>query len=228
MDELINYLQRTLLDEVFSKDEKRTFKLMVQEKLLDTNQLNFLRSKIFELANEKCTPTNYAFIIEWIKTATSALVLPTTQPTSAFFSPGDACRNAIIQHIDSAITQLHICVFTISDDRITKSSLAAHRRKIHIKIITDNDKSLDLGSDIHQLAQAGIAVKMDITPNHMHHKFMIADSDTLITGSYNWTLSAANYNHENILLTREAATIKAFANQFEKLWKEMKTTQESR
>jgi cardiolipin hydrolase len=228
MDELINYLQRTLLDEVFSKDEKRTFKLMVQEKLLDTNQLNFLRSKIFELANEKCTPANYAFIIEWIKTATSALVLPTTQPTSAFFSPGDACRNAIIQHIDSTITQLHICVFTISDDRITKSLLAAHRRKIHIKIITDNDKSLDLGSDIHQLAQAGIAVKMDITSNHMHHKFMIADSDTLITGSYNWTLSAANYNHENILVTREDAAIKAFANQFEKLWKEMKTTQESR
>lgn len=112
MDELINYLQRTLLDEVFSKDDKRTFKLMVQEKLLDTNQLNFLRSKIFELANTTCTPTNYGFIIEWIKTATSALVLPTTQPTSVFFSPGDACRNAIIHHIDSAIGQLHIlCVY---------------------------------------------------------------------------------------------------------------------
>jgi phosphatidylserine/phosphatidylglycerophosphate/cardiolipin synthase-like enzyme len=69
---------------------------------------------------------------------------------------------------------------------------------------------------------------MDITSNHMHHKFMIADSDTLITGSYNWTLSAANYNYENILVTREATAIKAFANQFEKLWKEMKTTQESR
>jgi phosphatidylserine/phosphatidylglycerophosphate/cardiolipin synthase-like enzyme len=51
---------------------------------------------------------------------------------------------------------------------------------------------------------------------------MIADLHTLITGSYNWTLSAARYNHENILLTREANVIKSFASEFDKLWSEMK------
>jgi phosphatidylserine/phosphatidylglycerophosphate/cardiolipin synthase-like enzyme len=56
----------------------------------------------------------------------------------------------------------------------------------------------------------------------MHHKFMIADLHTLITGSYNWTLSAARYNHENILLTREANVIKSFSSEFDKLWNEMK------
>lgn len=222
MDELVEYLQRTITDEVFSKDEKRTLKLLVQERLLDANELNFLRGKVFELANAKVTPANYLFIMDWIKTATSALVLPTTSTTDAFFSPGDACRNTIIQRIDSAIKQLQICVFTISDDNITKSLLAAHRRNVQIKVITDNDKSLDQGSDIDQLARTGIAVKMDITSNHMHHKFMIADQQTLITGSYNWTLSAAKYNHENILLTREANVVKSFANEFDKLWNEMK------
>jgi phosphatidylserine/phosphatidylglycerophosphate/cardiolipin synthase-like enzyme len=189
---------------------------------LDANQLNFLRGKVFELANGKITPANYPFIMDWTKTATSALVLPTTSTTDAFFSPGDACRNTIIQRIDGANKQLQICVFTISDDSITKSLLAAHRRKVQIKVITDNDKSLDQGSDIDQLARAGIAVKMDITSNHMHHKFMIADLHTLITGSYNWTLSAARYNHENILLTRESNVIKSFSSEFDKLWNEMK------
>lgn len=195
---------------------------MVQERILDANQLNFLRGKVFELANAKITPANYPFIMDWIKTATSALVPSTTSTTDAFFSPGDACRNTIIQRIEGAIKQLQICVFTISDDSITKSLLAAHRRKVMIKVITDNDKSLDQGSDIDQLARAGIAVKMDITSNHMHHKFMIADMHTLITGSYNWTLSAARYNHENILLTREANVIKSFSSEFDKLWNEMK------
>ena len=222
MDELVEYLQRSIADEVFSKDEKRTLKSMVQERILDANQLNFLCGKVFELANATITPANYPFIMDWIKTATSALVLPTTSTTDAFFSPGDACRNTIIQRIDGANKQLQICVFTISDDSITKSLLAAHRRKVQIKVITDNDKSLDQGSDIDQLARAGIAVKMDITSNHMHHKFMIADQHTLITGSYNWTLSAARYNHENILLTREVNVIKSFASEFEKLWNEMK------
>ena len=219
---MVEYLQRTITDEVFSKDEKKTLKSLVQEKLLDANQLNFLRGKVFELANAKVTPANYLFIMDWIKTATSALVLPMTSTTDAFFSPGEACRNTIIQRIDGAIKQLQICVFTISDDSITKSLLAAHRRKVLIKVITDNDKSLDQGSDIDQLARAGIVVKMDITSNHMHHKFMIADQHTLITGSYNWTLSAARYNHENILLTREASVVKSFANEFGKLWNEMK------
>lgn len=219
---MIDYLQRTIADEILSKEEKRTLKSMVHERLLDANQLNFLRGKVFELANAKITPTNYPFVMAWIKAATSALVPSTTSTTDVFFSPGDACRNTIIQRIDGAIKQLQICVFTISDDSITKSLLAAHRRKVQIKVITDNDKSLDQGSDIDQLARAGIPVKMDITSNHMHHKFMIADLHTLITGSYNWTLSAARYNHENILLTREANVIKSFASEFDKLWSEMK------
>jgi phosphatidylserine/phosphatidylglycerophosphate/cardiolipin synthase-like enzyme len=222
MDELIDYLQRTIADEILSKEEKRTLKSMVQESLLDVNQLNFLRGKVFELANAKITPANYPFIMDWIKTATSALVPSTTSTTDVFFSPGDACRNTIIQRIEGAIKQLQICVFTISDDSITKSLLAAHRRKIQIKVITDNDKSLDQGSDIDQLARAGIPVKMDVSSNHMHHKFMIADLHTLITGSYNWTLSAARYNHENILLTRESNVIKSFSSEFDKLWNEMK------
>ncbi len=222
MDELLTYLQRTITDEVFSKEEKRTFKSLVQEKLLDANQVNFLRGKIFELANEKINLTNYSFMVEWIKTAISALVIPNPETTETYFSPGDACRTTIIKHIDNAVAQLQICVFTISDDSITKSLLAAQDRKVQIKVITDNDKSLDLGSDILQLTQAGISVKMDTTSNHMHHKFMLADQSALITGSYNWTLSAAKYNHENILVTRESGAIKSFASEFEKLWKVMK------
>jgi mitochondrial cardiolipin hydrolase len=222
MDELLASLESSIADDVFSKNEKRTFKSLIQEKALDQHQLNFLRSKIYELANARINATNYQFIIEWIKTANSALIIPTPETTNAFFSPGDACRNTIIHYINTSITQLLICVFTISDDSITKSLLTAHKRGVRIKVITDNDKSLDMGSDIEQLARAGIELKMDTTPNHMHHKFMVADQRTLITGSYNWTLSAAKYNHENILVTQEASVIKSFTQEFEQLWNVMK------
>jgi phosphatidylserine/phosphatidylglycerophosphate/cardiolipin synthase-like enzyme len=55
----------------------------------------------------------------------------------------------------------------------------------------------------------------------MHHKFMVTDDAHLITGSYNWTLSAAKYNHENILLTTESGVVKSFLKQFELLWPQM-------
>ena len=221
MDELLDYLHTSISDEVFSKSEKREWKYLLNKKPLDQHQLNFLRSKIYELAREKANANNYQFIIEWVKVAIGALETPVVSSSGAYFSPGDACRNVIMRQIDKATALLSICVFTISDDTIANSLLTAHQKGVTIKIITDNDKSFDEGSDIEQLAKAGIAIKMDNTPNHMHHKFMLADQRSLITGSYNWTRSAARYNHENILLTQDPAVIKSYANEFDQLWRMM-------
>jgi phosphatidylserine/phosphatidylglycerophosphate/cardiolipin synthase-like enzyme len=62
---------------------------------------------------------------------------------------------------------------------------------------------------------------MDNTKNHMHHKFMIADDISVITGSYNWTTSAARFNHENILLTKESGVVASYRKGFDQLWEQM-------
>ena len=141
--------------------------------------------------------------------------------SQAYFSPGDACLNAIIAGINRAKSSLKICVFTISDDRITRAILQAHRRGIPVKIVTDNEKLYDKGSDIRELALAGIPVRIDNTPNHMHHKFALLDNHTVLTGSYNWTRSAAQYNHENLIISDDKILVKAFGREFDRLWNEM-------
>jgi mitochondrial cardiolipin hydrolase len=226
MDAILAHLKNSIEDQFFSKTEKKTLKSLLDEQVLSDHQLNLLRNKIYELANEKATPDNYRFILEWIRIANSALT-PTPPLTSsdAFFSPGDACRNVIINQVQAATTQLKICVFTISDDLITNALLTAHKKGVRVQVLTDNDKSQDEGSDVDQIARVGIPVKIDNTPNHMHHKFMVVDQRTLLTGSYNWTRSAARYNHENILLTKEAGIVKSFSKEFEQLWNEMELYQ---
>jgi phosphatidylserine/phosphatidylglycerophosphate/cardiolipin synthase-like enzyme len=224
LNELIEYLRNSLADDYFSKAEKRSFKDLISHYRPDPHQLNVIRSKIYELANEKVRDDNYRFILEWVKEATGALQqlqVHTPPQLAAFFSPGDACRNAIIQQINRAVSRLQICVFTISDDTIANAILTSHRKGVNIQIITDNEKSEDEGSDINRLARQGIPVKTDTTPNHMHHKFMVADEQTVLTGSYNWTHSAAKYNHENILLTNNTATVRSYLKEFEQLWKVM-------
>jgi len=221
MEEIIEHLKRSIEDDFLSKTERKSLKELVTGRPLDEHQLNFLRSKIYELANEKVTPANYKFMVDWIKDANSALISPAASTSDAYFSPGEACRNVIISQIQSAVNQLQICVFTISDDVITDAILTSHKRGTDIKIITDNDKSLDEGSDIEQIASQGISVKMDRTSNHMHHKFMVVDGKALITGSYNWTRSAARFNHENILLTKDGGVVKSFLKEFDQLWKVM-------
>ncbi|MFY8037407.1 MAG: phospholipase D-like domain-containing protein [Cyclobacteriaceae bacterium] len=222
MEKILSYLQESIADEMFSKNEKRSLRALVEELAPNEDQLNFLRSQLFSLANEKISTTNQAFILEWLKAGVSVLTIPTSTHTEVYFSPGETCADAIIRNIDRATANLRVCVFTISDDRITKSLLTAHQRGVKIQMITDNDKSLDLGSDIQQLKRAGIPTRMDATPNHMHHKFMIVDGRVVITGSYNWTRSAARFNQENIVVTRETGVIQLFQEEFDKLWQQMK------
>lgn len=221
MDEIIQQLRLSIEDEIFSRSEKKSIKALLGDKPLGIEQLNFLRSKIYEIANEKANADNFPFILEWIKNANSALLPKDADKSNAFFSPGDACRNIIINQIMYASSRINICVFTISDDRIANAIIDAHKRGRDVRIITDNDKSEDMGSDIARLHKEGVAIKMDSTPNHMHHKFMIVDDSSLITGSYNWTLSAAKYNHENVLLTTEGGLVKSFLKEFGQLWNQM-------
>ncbi|MEJ1241065.1 phospholipase D-like domain-containing protein [Chryseolinea sp. T2] len=220
MDQIIEYLHASTADDFLSKQEKRTLKELIADHPLDANQINVIRSKVFEIASQKANGENVQFVLDWVKSTTSALQTPLPD-LDAYFSPGDTCRNAITKQISTASQNLLVCVFTISDDIITESLIAAHRRGVTIRLITDNEKSFDKGSDIAQLAREGIELRMDTSPNHMHHKFMVVDKHSVLTGSYNWTRGAARFNHENIIVTKDPGTVRAFTHEFEKLWPTM-------
>jgi cardiolipin hydrolase len=137
----------------------------------------------------------------------------------AYFSPGPNCRIAIEQAMETALSELLICVFTISDDRLSDAIMAAHRSGLTVRVISDNDKMHDRGSDVERLSQAGVDVRIDCSPEHMHHKFMVIDGHTVMTGSYNWTRSAETRNEENIIAVNDPLLANRFSEEFERIWK---------
>ena len=136
----------------------------------------------------------------------------------AWFSPHDDCPGRIINLFAEARSQADVCVFTITDDRISDALLAAHARGIRIRIVSDDDKAHDLGSDIERFIAAGVPVRIDRSPFHMHHKFAIFDARILLHGSFNWTRGAARDNQEDLVVTDEPRLIVAFGREFERLW----------
>lgn len=52
----------------------------------------------------------------------------------------------------------------------------------------------------------------------MHHKFAVFDRVRLLTGSYNWTRSAATENHENVLVSDDPRLVLPFCRAFDDLW----------
>ena len=52
----------------------------------------------------------------------------------------------------------------------------------------------------------------------MHHKFVILDGETVLTGSYNWTIESEEQNYEAMLIIRDPPIVRAFVQEFEELW----------
>lgn len=194
--------------------------------LLPADRSRYMRNRAFdrvrEQLNEGRTEDSLA-ALKWLEHVIKCLDRADAEPAlepSCHFSPGDECRDKIIELIQQARASVWVCVFTLSDDRITDALIAAFNRGIDVRIISDDDKSEDRGSDIDQLRDLGVAVKLDDSPYHMHHKFALFDESILLNGSFNWTRSASQVNEENILITADAKLVAGFSAQFQQLWSE--------
>lgn len=223
-DALLDLFKKSFEDHILTRKERAELNSSLKELALTENEKNVVRSKLFDIVRSEQNETNYPIILSWIEEVAKLLIRDYTEEKSSnngcFFSPGDECRNAIVSFIRSAQKSLRICVFTISDDRIAKEITAAKRRGVAVQVITDDDKQFDRGSDIEYLKRNGIPVHCDESTAHMHHKFAVADHKALLTGSYNWTRSAATSNQENILITDDHSSIFSFIKEFDRLWKQ--------
>ena len=102
---------------------------------------------------------------------------------------------------------------------LANALLAAHKRGIGVRIITDSETINDIGSDTHKMANAGIPCRTDSEKRyHMHNKFMIIDQKFLVTGSFNWTFAAVKHNQENIVVIDGKYYISKYHDEFCKLW----------
>lgn len=218
-------MRSSLQDFQLSRGERSVIRQLIDDGELSTHELSVCRSIAFRLASESIDAVRIPQVLEWLEDITKLLNRTSKPETSdineAWFSPGDGCVQKIRSLLSQAKSSVDICVFTITDDRISESILEAHQRKIRIRIITDNDKSYDPGSDTDRLQSSGIPLLIDQTPYHMHHKFAIFDGTILVNGSYNWTRSAANQNEENIIVTSNRKLVSQFAEAFEKLWSDL-------
>lgn len=224
LNQVREVLRKTLEDRQLTRAEKRAMSSLVEVTDPTPQVLANYRHEAFELARTQLADPKSKEVLDWLEEVVKVM-LPSNDPAQtllaeAYFSPGDACVNKVMALIRKVQKTADICVFTITDDRVSDALIDAHRRGIKVRIITDNDKAIDLGSDIERLGSAGIPVRMDMTEFHMHHKFALFDGHILLTGSYNWTRSAAMNNQENIVLSGEHRLISTFSELFEKLWKE--------
>ena len=218
MDEL---LRSTLADGRVSRGEKKVLVDMVREWGGSEQKLGLLQQRAFAVARSEVVGPEAIKVLGWLEEAIKVFRPPPAvvrQDSGAYFSPQDDCPRILRRLMESASHSIDICVFTITDNRVSDAIMKAHDRGVKVRVLSDDDKALDLGSDIAGLSRHGIPVRVDDSRHHMHHKYAIFDDSQLLTGSYNWTRSAAEYNEENFIVTSEPRIRSSFQGHFQRLW----------
>ncbi|NMO14971.1 endonuclease [Pyxidicoccus fallax] len=220
-DEVDAILSSIIGDRRLTPTERQALQAVLVERRAGEALLTLFRSRAFALARASVKEPRSREVIGWLEEMVEALHAPKTVESArieAHFTPGDGPLNAIVSQIQGARGSIDVCVFTVTDDRISRALLDAHRRGVRLRIVSDDEKSLDAGSDLERLSDAGVPVRLDRSEAHMHHKFAVFDRLRLITGSYNWTRSAAEHNHENVLVSDDARLVQPFSRAFDALW----------
>jgi len=209
----------------FTLDAGEKLELRELGRQLDAGRIRFLRNRAFDIAREAmlAAPTQTLDVLRWLEQVVKTLDAANEAApvvSSAYFSPGDACLRRLGDLMRGCKATLDVCVFTIADDRLTDAILACHARGVQVRVVSDNDKQHDSGSDIQRLRDHGVPVRLDDAPFHMHHKFALFDGRLLANGSFNWTRSATTNNDENLVVTDDVNLVRVFGLQFEKLWQQ--------
>ena len=222
MQQIESALKASLEDFTISRSERKELKPLLAAAQGDKTEQAKIRQLAFRMATGAMEEVGEITAMDWLESIIKLLYSNEMKvKASAYFSPDGGCLHRIRRFIGEAQKSLDICVFTITDNRIVEKIEEAMNRGVKIRIISDDMKSEDLGSDMDRLESMGIACRYDNTSAHMHHKFAIADGSLLLNGSYNWTRSASTANNENIVISNNGKLLKSFQEEFERLWKSL-------
>jgi len=227
LKEIETFLTQSLDDARLSRGERSTMKEIIGERSLAGREQEQLLHSAFALAAERLHDIRDRAVLEWLldvvkvlrpSGGTAAGGAVADRVAEAWFMPNERGLGRLIGLLGACQVSLDICLYTLTHDRLAEAVLAAHRRGVRVRLIADDEKSLDPGSDVTGLASAGIPVRTDCAPSQMHNKFAVLDGRLLLTGSFNWTRSAAEQNQESFIISDEPALVTAHAREFERLW----------
>lgn len=114
---------------------------------------------------------------------------------------------------------LDVAAYEFNSPALTQAILDAKARGVRVRIVTDDDAGLgDDNTTLTQLEAAGIPIATDQRSALMHNKFMILDSATVWTGSWNYTINDTYRNNNNALALRSQSAVLNYQTEFNEMF----------
>lgn len=126
----------------------------------------------------------------------TTLLLKPYDKAEVCFTPGGFCTDKLINVINKEPKEILVQAYSFTSTSIIDALLHAKQRGVDVKIILD--KGQKNNKQLRALIQAGIPICIDYKVRIAHNKIMIF-SDSVETGSFNYSKSAQYNNAENMV-----------------------------
>lgn len=136
-----------------------------------------------------------------------AAAIPAYGTVEILFSPEDDVEAAILRLLRAARRTVHVQAFLLTSRAMAAALIDAQARGVRVEVLADGGQAARLdNSRLGELAQAGIAVALEVRYAAAHNKIILVDAGqeggSVLTGSYNFTWSAHVRNAENVVILR--------------------------
>jgi phosphatidylserine/phosphatidylglycerophosphate/cardiolipin synthase-like enzyme len=119
-----------------------------------------------------------------------------------YFSPGGGATDAIVRELGQAKRRVRVQAYSFTSAPIAKAVVDARLRGLDVAVVLDSSQQTDRYSSATFLHNEGVPVFIDAAHAIAHNKLILIDSDTVITGSFNFSRAAEERNAENVMVLR--------------------------
>ena len=141
-------------------------------------------------------------------------------PIQILFASEDAVAEAILAELQQADTSIRFMTYVMSLDELGQAIIERAAAGVAVQGIFEDRNSTAGWSELPALYCAGLSMRQDGNKYILHHKVMIIDDETVITGSYNFSASAEDSNDENVVIITDPDLAAQYIAEFERRWAE--------
>tara|TARA_Y100000114_G_C11637728_1_gene267671 strand:- start:10 stop:519 length:510 start_codon:yes stop_codon:yes gene_type:complete len=134
------------------------------------------------------------------------------------------CEKALIGEIEKAKKEIKVAIYSFTRFSIANALKNASKKGVKVQIIWDKTQfgSSEYSEKIKGILEGSkVEVILFEGEQKMHHKFAIIDSETVVTGSFNFTTSASKFNYENLVIIKETGVAEKFSKAWEKIFQKV-------
>jgi phosphatidylserine/phosphatidylglycerophosphate/cardiolipin synthase-like enzyme len=135
-----------------------------------------------------------------------------------YFSPEDGVATYVLQRLAAAKKSIHFMTFSYTSSAIADAMVAQVQAGRAVRGVFERQNAGGTGSAFSRLRQGGVDVLEDGNCYILHHKVIVIDARTVITGSYNFTNSAERDNDENLVIVDDPNLARVYLDEFQRVY----------